>query len=138
MLLRETNMRAQNQVYLFVYGTLRKAVQHPMHQILDRHASFVGSGVFQGRLYNLESYPVAIRSADRSARVIGELYRVSQNKKVLKRLDDYEGSLFRRERVSITLENGATVRAWIYLFLGPTEGQIKIPSGDYVVFLRKR
>ena len=35
---------------LFVYGTLLKPVNHPMHQVLARHAAFINMGAFQGRL----------------------------------------------------------------------------------------
>lgn len=35
---------------LFVYGTLLKPVNHPMHQVLARHATFINMGAFQGRL----------------------------------------------------------------------------------------
>ena len=45
------------QAHLFVYGTLRRGFRHLMADLLAEQAEFVGEGVFQGRLYDLGSYP---------------------------------------------------------------------------------
>src|SRR5919106_1266811 len=91
-------------VCLFVYGSLRRALNHPLYRLLERHASFVGAGIFQGRLYDLGRYPGAVPSKTNTDRVVGEIYRFAGSEEVLKVLDNYEGRRFRRQRVTISLE----------------------------------
>ena len=45
---------------LFVYGTLRRRMNHDLHQVLADGASFLGNGTFRGKLYNLGRYPGSI------------------------------------------------------------------------------
>lgn len=108
-----------------------------MHHVLPAHAAFIGPGTFQGKLYNLGRYPGAVASTEASDRVVGEVYALRREKHSLESLDAYEGNLFRRERVSITLITGDRINAWIYLYVGPIEGQPVIPGGDYVTFLNR-
>jgi pyruvate carboxylase len=49
---------------VFVYGTLRKAVGHPVHRILDEHGVWESIGKFQGKLYDLGPFPGAVASGD--------------------------------------------------------------------------
>src|SRR5206468_11981026 len=95
-------MPAQKNPRLFVYGTLRKQVKHPTHQILARHGSYIGMGVFQGRLYNLGRYPGGVASAEKSDRVIGEGYELELITEALEFLDDYDGRLFSCELTSLS------------------------------------
>jgi gamma-glutamylcyclotransferase (GGCT)/AIG2-like uncharacterized protein YtfP len=60
--------------YLFVYGTLRKEMNHPMYRALSRSAEWVGEANLQGRLYDLGKYPGAVPSKRVSDIVIGEIY----------------------------------------------------------------
>lgn len=39
--------------YIFVYGTLRREIDHPAHQLLSRGAEWIGEATFQGKLYDL-------------------------------------------------------------------------------------
>jgi gamma-glutamylcyclotransferase (GGCT)/AIG2-like uncharacterized protein YtfP len=128
-------MPTQSDEYLFVYGTLRKGLNHPMHRVLEQNGTYLGVGVFQGRLYNLGLYPGAVASTDKSAQVIGELYKLERNRQALDRLDNYEGRLFARRRVSILLDTRDTIPAWIYLYCGEVEESRRIPSGDYLAYL---
>jgi len=128
-------MPAQKNPRLFVYGTLRKQVKHPTHQILARHGSYIGMGVFQGRLYNLGRYPGAVASAEKSDRVIGEVYELERNTQAFEILDDYEGRLFSREPTTIFLDTGETITSWIYLYRGVVEERRRIVSGDYLAYL---
>ena len=125
-------MRDEN--YLFVYGTLLKSIDHPMHQLLVRYADFVGSGSFQGKLYDLGRYPGAVASNETSDKVHGELYRLKDSERIFRELDEYEGREFRRERVSISLENGKKILSWIYLYRRPSRGFKVISTGDYAKF----
>ena len=129
-----------DQGFLFVYGTLRRAANHPLHAVLAQDAEFIGMGAFQGRLYDVGGYPGAVPSEDPTDAVKGEVYVLRDPQRVLRVLDRYEGcgaddappTEFRRVRAPITLENGVQVEAWIYLYNWPTHGLTPIPSGDYL------
>lgn len=130
---------AEEQTYLFVYGSLRRDVGHPLHAVLAEHVAFVGCGTFQGKLYDLGPYPGAVPSEDEADIVVGEVYALHDPERVLAVLDRYEGCAndpppteFRREKAMITLEKGVRVAAWIYLYNWPTFGLPRILSGDYV------
>lgn len=124
--------------YLFVYGTLRKGLNHPMHLTLARNAEFAGIGTFRGRLYNLGQFPAAIASERPSDQVLGEIYALRDAEWLFSVLDEYEGSKFRRETVPIILKNGKRLRCWIYLYTGRRAGLKIIGTGDYVEFRRSK
>jgi gamma-glutamylcyclotransferase (GGCT)/AIG2-like uncharacterized protein YtfP len=120
--------------YLFVYGTLRKEVQHPMHNVLTQCATYIGMGTFQGKLYDLGCYPGAVPSPEQCDRVIGEIYKLQPPARVFANLDDYEGRLFRREPLPVWQPAGNKVTAWVYLYRGPTSESKRIAGGDYLLF----
>ena len=57
--------------HLFVYGTLRRAVMHPMHATLSRAAEFAGAAMLPGRLYDLGEYPGVTNPVDPNDWVVG-------------------------------------------------------------------
>ena len=77
----------ENDTYLFVYGTLRSQMNDPLHRLLETQAVFVGTGFFQGKLYDIGRYPGAIRSRSNTDRVIGEIYQPSEPRRALEILD---------------------------------------------------
>lgn len=125
---------------LFVYGSLLPGL--PLHPLLAS-AIPLGPGSIQGRLYDLGDYPGAVGAAD--GRVHGEAYRL-RDPGLLALLDDEEGydpaneagSLFLRRRIPVTLADGRVVMAWVYLYAGPLERVVPIPSGDYRRHLARR
>ena len=62
--------------YLFVYGTLRKHANRPMHKVLRHHCEYASNAIMQGRLFEVSGYPGAIESISKEQKVIGELYRI--------------------------------------------------------------
>jgi len=122
---KDTTRSNRDVEYIFVYGTLRKDVGIEMYHVLARHARFVKDAKFQGRLFDLGDYPGAVPSDDPRDVVHGEVYALEPSVRdaVLASLDDYEGcspggeapSEFRRESVSVTLDDGSSVSSWIYL-----------------------
>jgi len=91
-------------------------------------------------LYDFGEYPGAkVLGAKPGRRVSGELYRLRAPKLALIFLDQYEGfsplqlnkSLFVRELVSVTLEDGRKKRAWAYLYNRGIAKATLIPTGRY-------
>lgn len=142
----ENTVRSNQDVeYLFVYGTLRKDAGNDMYRVLARHARFVGSATFQGKLFDLGNYPGAVPSDDPQDVVCGEVYALEPSLRdgLLATLDEYEGcspggeppSEFRREYVTVTCNDGRSASSWIYLY-NLAGVNSPIPSGDYVRYLK--
>ena len=129
-----------DQACLFVYGTLMKAVGGKMHDLLARHARYVGEGFFQGQLYLVSTYPGVIRSPDARDQVRGEIYQLTRPEHVFPRLDEYEGyspdcpqsALYIRCREKVRLASGEDISAWIYLYNRPVKENQRIASGDFL------
>ena len=121
-----------NGALIFVYGTLRAASGHPMHQRLPAESDFLGRGTFRGRLYDLGAFPGAIVSRSNTDRVRGEIYRLREPARTLRALDAYEDRAFRRARVTVRREDGGRTRCWIYLYGLSPRGFPLIASGDFL------
>ena len=124
----------ENDTYLFVYGTLRSQMNDSLHRLLETYAIFVGTGYFQGKLYDIGRYLGAVRSRRNTDRVMGEIYRLSEPRRALEILDEYEGHRFRRKRVTIFQEDGKSIPSWIYLYARSVKRHPRIPSGDYIQY----
>lgn len=125
---------------IFVYGSLRKDFSSPASEILDNHSEYVGEATFQGKLYKVDWYPGVVPSDDPDDIVFGEVYKITEKDHVLPALDRYEGCspedpephAFVRKQRLVTLDNGGTIDAWIYLYTRPVSGKDRIDSGDYL------
>ena len=143
--------------YLFVYGTLRSDMGHPMHEVLERYAQFVGVGTILGKLFNLGHYPGLVLakskdtepSLDTEPRVWGEVYALNAETTPLlfEMLDDYESydpeqirqSEYCRETVPVQLADNPnaiepkqhSVVAWTYVYNQDIGAYPVIPSGNY-------
>ncbi|MBM4262789.1 MAG: gamma-glutamylcyclotransferase [Deltaproteobacteria bacterium] len=124
----------KNWTYIFVYGQLRRGMNHPMQNLLVRHATYLGTGYFQGKLYDLGRYPGAVHSRSPKDRVIGDIYRIDEAAHVIGHLDEYEGRRFTREEVSVRVDHEDQIRCWAYLYTRATFGRVRIPSGDYIEY----
>jgi len=126
--------------FLFVYGTLRSDVAHPMHLVVVEYAEPVGGAIYQGRLFDLGTYPAVTPDKSGDWHVIGELYRLLQPELLLDQLDRYEGCSkddlapceYRREIQQVSKQDGTICNAWMYLYNLPLESPRWIPSGDYL------
>lgn len=125
--------------FLFVYGTLRRG--QPLARYLDPvKARFVGEGNIVGRLFDLGDYPGATPDPKRFSRVKGEVYELLEPAETLPVLDDVEGfdarrperSLFERRSVTVRLEAGADLTAWVYFYKKPLMQALEIPDGDFI------
>ncbi len=127
---------------IFVYGTLRRAARCVMANWLASQAEYLGSGVIPGRLYDVGSYP-ALRPAVHSEDLVyGDLFRLYRPEFALARLDRYEGIgsgqsrpyQYSRERIVVSMTNGASYEAWSYLYTGKTSRLRRIGHGDYLKY----
>jgi gamma-glutamylcyclotransferase (GGCT)/AIG2-like uncharacterized protein YtfP len=125
--------------YLFVYGTLMQAYDHPMARLLSEQSERVGEGSCCGQLFAIKHYPGLIASDDLSDRVFGDVFRLRESKALLEKLDDYEGcgpsapqpTLYIRVVRPIALP-GRTIDAWVYLYNRPVTGLTRILSGRFL------
>ncbi|HEY4911632.1 MAG TPA: gamma-glutamylcyclotransferase family protein, partial [Methylomirabilota bacterium] len=111
---------------LFVYGTLMRGFR--LHSHLAGRAEYVGEGEVSGLLFDLGSYPAALRGYGGSIR--GEVYRLP-DPGIWVALDSAEGSQYHRGEVGVRMDSGGLVRACIYWHVGPLGGAVPIPGGDY-------
>jgi len=129
---------------LFTYGTLRRAAGNAAHRLLADMAELVGHGMVQGRLYQATGFPVLVPDLQ-GVPVTGEVYRVFAPQAAFMRLDHYEGfdpgspdtSEFRRDLVTVAMNDGSTLTAWAYIYQLPLFDLQPIPHGDYARFLRE-
>ena len=127
-------------VFLFVYGTLRRDSESDMFYLLAKYANFVGEATYQGKLYKINYYPGAVPSKITSDEVTGEIFRLCDPNLVLSRLDQYEecGTGFKepteyiRVLQDVRLLNGEIYSAWIYLYNRTLCNIHLIPSGDFL------
>ena len=129
---------------VFFYGTLMSGFQRPGRARLDRVLTPVGRGWIHATLFDLGIYPAAIPASD--TRVWGEIHRMLDVESVLSTLDEIEGfsikepdkSLYIREAIPVTLEDGQIRSAWVYFYNAPLGRAERIPSGDYLEYLKVR
>jgi gamma-glutamylcyclotransferase (GGCT)/AIG2-like uncharacterized protein YtfP len=134
----QSDQRAGSSL-VFVYGTLRKDARGRAPLPLTRGWMFEGYGSVRAELYDFGAYPGAVPSEAENVRVRGEVHRLPDTAETLRMLDHYEGCgphdrppyEFERELVEVTLDDGGSVRAWIYWYRPPPRGR-RLASGDYL------
>lgn len=130
--------------YLFVYGSLRKALNGSLHALLKNQAMFLGFARIPGRLYLINCYPGLISTPIfRGFTVIGEVYRLHQPHRLLKVLDAYEECTadfpqpheYKRMAQSVKLSDGRRLLCWVYIYNRPDTGLKHIIDGDFLSYL---
>lgn len=127
-----------NDLYLFVYGTLRRACSSGAHRTYLAGAEFIDTARVHGNLYRVSYYPALVLDAT-AGLVLGEVYRLASAGQ-LSALDAYEECTFpalpaqEYQRVSIPLitDNGIRINAWIYAYQRSCEHLELISSGDFL------
>ena len=122
--------------FLFVYGTLQSAfTRNRLARRLKREGILVGRARIPGRLYGLKRYPGLRPAQSVQDWVHGEVYRLLRPTAILQVLDGYEAMEYRRVSRLVTLDNGLdngrSVRCWVYLFSKPLPQQRRIASGRW-------
>jgi gamma-glutamylcyclotransferase (GGCT)/AIG2-like uncharacterized protein YtfP len=129
-------------IHLFIYGTLLpERVPRGVSDAVQR-LRYVGKASVQGRLYDLGEYPGAVLDTASRMRIVGRVFELPEGGDVLKSLDEYEGfdpqdrksSLFVREQVKVTLEDGQKLPCWIYIYNRDIGRAKLISGGDYLKY----
>jgi gamma-glutamylcyclotransferase (GGCT)/AIG2-like uncharacterized protein YtfP len=138
--------------HLFVYGTLRAESAHPMAHRLRVGARHIGKGSAPGLLYDFGSWPGAFFALEERYRVIGSVFALRPNSRLLTDLDKYEGvipangeerefpeaeGLFHRIAIEVALDKGGSVEAWTYGLKQPPRARL-IGTGDFIADRRLR
>lgn len=126
--------------YVFVYGSLRQAAQHPMHSELLRYTQYVAPACMHGYLYVVADYPGAVASSAPHAKVYGEVYQVLQPDLLFATLDAYEECTaafaqpheYCRQQLAVTLAAGTRLMAWVYVYNRAVSDLCLIAGGDYL------
>lgn len=119
-----------------------------MYHVLANEAVFVGPATVRGELYSLGDYPGLVPRSDATDLIKGEVYEIKNDalERTLQVLDDYEGlgpedplpHEYRRELVTVTLDDGRQLEAWAYVVNRSLEGLGRIHSGDFAEWRRSR
>ncbi len=133
-----------NNDFIFVYGTLRKALVSCVFEDFAKRCEYHADGYLQGLLYLVNGYPGAIASAQQSDKVYGEIYKI-KDKHILHQIDAYEECTqqypepheYQRAKHTISLANGQRIIAWVYLFNHDVQRLTLIKSGDYLKFIQQ-
>jgi gamma-glutamylcyclotransferase (GGCT)/AIG2-like uncharacterized protein YtfP len=122
---------------VFVYGTLREGFGNYM-RILKGKASEPQKATLDGfEMYSVGGFPAIMPG---EGQVIGEVMYLNEDQyeRTMLNLDGLEGyypqrenySMYLRRTMTVTLENGEKVDAYVYLWNRPIPGP-KVESGDW-------
>jgi len=110
---------------LFVYGSLKRGCSN--HGRLGGQ-TFLAEAVTEPHfaLYAVGGFPGMVRASEDGCAVRGELWEMDAA--ALSRLDDFEasGSLFQRELIPVSTDDGHRHAAWAYLYLGEVAGRRQV------------
>jgi gamma-glutamylcyclotransferase (GGCT)/AIG2-like uncharacterized protein YtfP len=126
-----------NNVYLFVYGTLRKDYGFGLMQQIADKIALAGQGWINAMLYDLGSYPAAVVGLQQNE-ITGDVYEVLDVEQVFSVLDDYEGPEYKREKVDVRMETGDVLKAWVYWYAGKLDKTLRIEENDYLNYLKNK
>ncbi len=116
---------------LFVYGSLMRAAGNRWSEELWQGSTDLGPGTTPGRLYDLGSYPGMKLAQSVQDVVHGEVLRIHDFRRILRRLDDYEGRDYRRAVVPVTLWTGDLIETWCYVYTGEVDENRRIRRGRW-------
>jgi gamma-glutamylcyclotransferase (GGCT)/AIG2-like uncharacterized protein YtfP len=127
----------QQPKLLFVYGSLRTESPHPLAVKLRSQGRLLGKGSAPGILYDLGRYPAALFGAEHKGRVIGEIFELPRDGRLLRELDYFEGteepaSPLSRIEIEMLSEDGSWLRLETYSLGVPPPIRRVIESGDWI------
>ncbi len=117
-------------VNVFVYGTLKRGFGNN-HVLVD--SQYIGKGfVEKYRLYHANaSFPGIVESRNKQDITYGEVFRI-KDKCIIKALDDLEqeGTMYRRVRTDVKLEDGSNIKAYVYVWLSKIDSSTPEVKGN--------
>jgi len=119
-------------MHLFVYGTLRPGIAHPMARWLTGFAEESAEARMRGRLFELGGYPGMRPAAGEDEWVMGEVLRLREAESIWPYLDEYEGAEFERVRGEALTASNEAVACWVYMCRKEPAQHLRIPGGDYL------
>jgi gamma-glutamylcyclotransferase (GGCT)/AIG2-like uncharacterized protein YtfP len=127
---------------VFFYGTLMTGFDRRRRIGIDEKMRYRGRGWIAAALFDLGLYPAAVPASD--GRAWGEVFEMLEADAVLGALDEIEGyrpsepdnSLYIRTQVPVHLPDGLNAQAWVYFYNAPLGRAPRIPSGDYLEYLK--
>ena len=127
----------QQPKLLFVYGSLRTESPHPLAVKLRSQGRLLGKGSPPGILHDLGRYPAALFGAEHKGRVIGEIFELPRDGRLLRELDYFEGteepaSPLSRIEIEMLSEDGSWLRLETYSLGVPPPIRRVIESGDWI------
>lgn len=134
------NTHSQSE-YLFVYATLMRKANHPMHELIAEHSQYVGEATLSGHLYQIDYYPGVVAADSAESLVHGELYHISNSARLFAGLDDYEECSeafpmpheYARCQIAVTLTaQKQKVVAWVYTYEFSIEGKLRLMDGRFI------
>jgi gamma-glutamylcyclotransferase (GGCT)/AIG2-like uncharacterized protein YtfP len=122
---------------LFVYGSLRTQSPHPFAVKLRSQARLLGRGSAPGILYDLGRYPAALFGTEHKRRVVGEIFELPRDGRLLRELDYFEGteepaSPLSRIEIEVLFDDGSSLRLETYSLSVPPPIRRVIESGDWI------
>jgi gamma-glutamylcyclotransferase (GGCT)/AIG2-like uncharacterized protein YtfP len=122
---------------LFVYGSLRTESPHPFALKLRDQGRLLGKGSAPGILYDLGRYPAALFGTGHKRRVVGEIFELPRDGRLLRELDYFEGteepaSPLSRIEIEVLVEDGSSLRLETYSLSVPPPIRRVIESGDWI------
>lgn len=119
--------------FVFLYGGLMRGFETHESLNLDTMTDFLGGASCRGTLYDLGEYPGM--TLEGNGRVLGELYRPRNDEAIplMDRHEDYhpesrQGSTYVRRLEEMVDRD---LKAWVYVYNGPTNGYEVIESGSW-------
>lgn len=119
---------------VFVYGTLRRGGSNHFRM---SGADLVAEGRVTGKIYRIDWYPGLVLGGE--GRVKGEVYSVDAAQ--LLELDAFEGlsagevegSEYRRVKADVFRDDGGTIGAWVWEWIGPFDEARLVADGDWLL-----
>ena len=126
--------------YLFAYGTLQPHLAPAEVADLVRSLENPGKGTIAGTLYDFGSYPGVVLGRLGGRRVVGTVFRLPKDSRILRKLDGYEEfdcesldtSQFIRRLCPVQLADGRVLECWIYEYNRSVDNAPILESGIYI------
>ena len=138
----------ENNVQLFVYGSLRSGFKSDAYQYISKYFKLIGAATAKGLLYDMGTYPVATPTIEEHF-IVGELYEIIDKNAfdfVIAQLDDYEGlvqeedeeTLYIRTLTDVYVNDKIHSKAYVYWFCGDIKFKQVITSGDVLAYFEQK